>query len=383
MDRRLLVKSGAMGALGMALGRSVMGGKKLPDYMPIVRAKMESGQYVSHYLEQELTEPVLLCNEKGNLNPKAIGWSRVPLVRANLSNHWGRKKKWNFWNWISPDFVFSVTLSDIDYASFCAASFIDFASKENFSAISIKPGGILAMPEEVEKSAGFESGLMKYSFNHLGDHIQVNFQCQNMKGKPASAEFIIHKPKGHETLNIVVPWSSERFQMNSKHNTLPVEGFVKIGEKKYLMNPEECNGVQDFGRGIWPYHSIWNWGVATGRQDGNMIGINLGAKWTTGTGSNENGICFNGRLYKVMEDLTWEYDPGDWMKAWKVRADYSKMIDLTLTPFYQQKTKLSLGIMSTGGVCCFGKWNGAIRMEDKVVKVNDLIGWAEEFAHKW
>lgn len=68
---------------------------------------------------------------------------------------------------------------------------------------------------------------------------------------------------------------------------------------------------------------------------------------------------------------------------WKVRADYSRMIDLTLTPFYEQKTRLSLGLLSTEGVCCFGKWNGIIRFDGKEVKIRGLIGWAEEFSHRW
>jgi len=378
------MKSAVLGVGGMAMGGRLMARRKMaPDYMRIVKERMNSENYVSHYVEPEITEPVLLCLDDGRLNPKAIGWSRIPLVKANLKGHWLRKKRWNFWNWISDDFVFSVTLSDIDYASFCAVSFIDFISKDSVSTISIKPGGYIDMPEEVESSVFFESGLMKYSFDHKGDHIKVDYFCKNASGKPVVADFIIHKPKGHETLNIVVPWSDERFQMNSKHNSLPVEGFVKIGEKKYLMNPENCYGVQDFGRGIWPYRSYWNWGVATGKQDGNIIGVNFGAKWTTGTGINENGICFNGRLYKVMEDLIWEYDPNNWMKPWKVRADYSRMIDLTLTPFYEQKTRLSLGLLSTEGVCCFGKWNGIIRFDGKEVKIRGLIGWAEEFSHRW
>ncbi len=382
MKRREFIEASAMGVAGMAVGGRAMARKIAPDYMPIVKAKMESGNYVSHYLERELTEPVLLCDNRGLLNPAAKGWSRVPLVRANLKDHWPRKKRWNFWNWISPDFSFSITLSDIDFASFCAVSLIDFAAKENPTAISLKRGG-LKLPEEVEKSVSFESGLMKYSFDHQGDHIHVVYSCKNVKGKPLAADFIIQKPKGHETLNIVAPWSNERFQMNSKHNTLPCEGEVVWGGKKYLMKPEECHGVQDFGRGMWPYRSYWNWGVVSGKQGSDMIGVNMGAKWTTGTGSNENGICFNGRLHKVMEDLTWEYDPNDWMKPWHIHADYSKMIDLTLTPFYQQATKLSLGVMSTGGVCCFGRWNGTLKFEDKVVHVRDLVGWAEEFSHRW
>src|SRR5574337_122618 len=98
------------------------------------------------------------------------------------------------------------------------------------------------------------------------------------------------------------------------------------------MHADACHGVQDFGRGIWPYRSWWNWGVSTGVQDGQRIGINMGPKWTTGTGSNENAICLDGRLHKVMEDLQWRYDPRAPERPWHVRSTHSDVVDLTMRP---------------------------------------------------
>jgi hypothetical protein len=149
------------------------------------------------------------------------------------------------------------------------------------------------------------------------------------------------------------------------------------------MNPDECHAVQDFGRGMWPYRSFWNWGVCTGVQGRDRIGVNLGAKWTTGTGANENGICFNGRLYKVMEDLSWSYDPGDWMKPWRVRSEHSDAIDMTLDPIVVHRARLNLGAIQTGGACAFGRWRGVVRFDQNAVEIDGLIGWAEEFAHRW
>ena len=37
-----------------------------------------------------------------------------------------------------------------------------------------------------------------------------------------------------------------------------------------MIRAETCFGVQDWGRGLWPHRSFWNWGVATGRQDGRL-----------------------------------------------------------------------------------------------------------------
>jgi hypothetical protein len=357
--------------------------KRLPDHMPVVNAKMAAGDYRSHYREREITEPVDLCDARGALNPEAVGWSRSPLVRANLSGHRLRKKKWNFWNWISPRFVFTVTLADIDYASFCSVAFTDFETGESVSGISFGRAGRFQMPEQVDRSVSFAGGGLEYSNVDDGGDLEVDFRGKTRSGEVIEADFAVRRPPGHESLNVVVPWSRERFQLNSKHNTLPCEGHVEVGGKRYAMDPEECHAVQDFGRGIWPYRSFWNWAVCTGVQDGELVGVNLGAKWTTGTGANENGICVGGRLYKVMEDVRWDYDPGDWMKPWHLRSEHSDAIDLTLHPVVAKRSRLSLGLVATGGVCCFGRFGGVIRFEGNSIEIESMIGWAEEFAHRW
>jgi hypothetical protein len=344
---------------------------------------MSRGDYAPQYVEREITEPRDLCDGRGRLNPEAIGWSRVPLVRANLKGHWPRKKRWNFWNFISPDFVLTVTLADIDYASFCSVSFSDFETKETDSGIILRPPRAFPMPEHVDRTVTFNGGGFAYSNVNEGEDIRVNFAGKAGTGKEITAEFVIRKPEGHESLNVVVPWTPQRFQLNSKHNTLPCEGNITVGQKRYAMNPEECHAVQDFGRGIWPYRSFWNWGVCSGVQEGDRIGVNFGAKWTTGTGANENGICFNGRLHKIMEDLHWSYDPADWSKPWRVQSEHSDVVDLTLDPILVHKPKLSLGILETGGACAFGRWRGTVRFDGHKVDIHNLIGWTEEFAHRW
>ncbi len=354
----------------------------LPDYLPIVRQRLARGGYSDVYQEPELAAAVDLCDARGQLNPAAVGWSRRPLVRANLLGHWLRKKRWNFWNWIAPDFVLSVTLADIDYAAFCQVMLTDFATKQTFSATALKMPGSITLPEHVERTVGFSSKTIEYANVNDGGDLTVTVRARE-RGTSLAADFVVTKPAGHESLNIVVPWTSSRFQLNSKHNTLPCAGQVSVGAKHYTMHPNECHAVQDFGRGVWPYCSFWNWAVATGMQDGVLVGVNMGGKWTTGTGVNENGLCVGGRLYKVMEDLVWDYDPSDWMRPWRVRAPHSGMIDLMFEPTLARTARLGLGVLRTGGVCCFGRWRGSIKFDGNQLPIRSLIGWAEEFDHRW
>jgi len=361
-----------------------MGRKKLPDYLPILNDKMAKGDYKPYYQEREITEPVMLCDDNGDLNPDAVGWSRKVLTTANMRGHWGRKKRWHFWNVICHDFVISVTLAHLDYMVFCAIMFEDFKDKRSYIAVAPKTGlGRVDMPEDVEGSVEYNSLMVKLSMENLGDSIKVKVSCRDPLLRSLSAEFTIPRPESHDTLNFVTPWAKDRFQMNTKINSLPTEGFVEVFGKKYIMDPEKCHAVMDLGRGIWPYRACWNWGVATGVVDGDLVGVNMGDRWTVGTGASENGIWVNGRLTKVMEDLKWDGDRIDWMKPWHVYSQHSDAIDMTMTPFLEKAHSLNLGFTGTGGAQVFGTWDGVVRPEGREVKIKNLVGWLEEFWFKW
>ena len=357
--------------------------KSLPDHLPILDRPRARRVREPVYMEREIIAPVDLCDASGRLNPGAVGFARQPLVRANLSGHWPRKKRWNFWNWIGPDFVFSVTLADIDLTSFCAFTLTDLRDGAHWAGSSYGRPGRIALPEQVEASVGFARAGIDYANRIDGPDLAVRFRGRARLGTEIAADFAVHRSPGHESLNIVVPWSESRFQCNSKHAALPCEGEIRAGERRYTLDPRSSFAVQDWGRGIWPYRSFWNWGVATGYAGDVLLGVNFGAKWTTGTGSNENGILCDGRLHKIMEDLRWDYDPVEWRKPWRVVAEHSGALDLVLEPWVAHSPRLYLGVLETGGVCAFGRWRGKVRVDGREIAVDGLLGWAEEFAHRW
>ena len=58
-------------------------------------------------------------------------------------------------------------------------------------------------------------------------------------------------------------------------------------------------------------------------------------------------------------------------------------LDLTLEPRFAHRTRTNLGLVSSGGVCSFGRWRGRIEVEGSEIRIDGLPGWAEEFAHRW
>ena len=68
----------------------------------------------------EITAPVELTLPDGRLNPAALGWARSPLIRTGgigPRRFWGRNKRWEYWNIMTPRYIVGLTVSAIDYAA--------------------------------------------------------------------------------------------------------------------------------------------------------------------------------------------------------------------------------------------------------------------------
>jgi hypothetical protein len=127
-------------------------------------------------------------------------------------------------------------------------TFIDFETKRTRTAMAFARPGSLALPEAVERTVRFERRSMQYANVQDASGMRVTFHG-TAGGEPIAADFAVRPPAGQESLNVVVPWTRERFQLNSKHAALPCEGFVDVGGVRWAMEPDTCHAVQDFGRG--------------------------------------------------------------------------------------------------------------------------------------
>ena len=196
----------------------------------------------------------------------------------------------------------------------------------------------------------------------------------------------VANPEGHESLNVVVPWSATRFQFTSKHQArVRRRALARRATSRARSAPTPAWGTLDVGRGRWPYRTTWNWAGGAGTStDAHVVGIQLGSKWTDGTGATENGIIVDGRLLKIGEELSWRYDFDQPMKPWQVRSA-DGALDLTLTPRFDRASKLSIGVLAQGGHQVFGTWSGTVTYDDgpPLTLSDDVIGFAEEIRSRW
>ena len=333
--------------------------------------------------EPEITAPVDLCDDRGRLNPAAVGWTRQPRHRANLRG-WGRTKRWEYWCVQGPECVLALTVSTIDYLALHTVWFMTYPrdghSGAEIDKTAIVPLGSVALPDT---SGG---GPVSVSANGLDIHIDPSRESIRLRARTADlrADVTLTRPPGHESLGVVIPWSDTRFQYTVKENTLPASGTVLAHGQEYRFDPADSFGVLDHGRGRWPYSTTWNWGSGSGTAGGRRVGLQFGGKWTDGTGMTENALCVDGVLHKIGADLTWTYDRSDWLKPWRVADGQDSRIDLRFTPIYERKARTQALVIATEVHQCFGTWSGEVVLDDGTpLTIHDLRGFAEEARMRW
>lgn len=332
--------------------------------------------------EREITEPVFLCDKSGNLNDDSIGWARKPIITSNLSGHFMRKKKWNYWCVFGQEALFSATISHLDYAVVCFVYYLEYETKEFHEETFIIPfGKNLTMPEEVLASVSAMNKNTGIFFIWNNDYMNLKIHSTDFGGKELKADINIHYPKEMDTLNVVVPQSDKQFQFTAKHHCLPAEGSLSIGVKTFTFKAETDYGVLDFGRGIWPRKSKWNWGMASGRQGNDVIGLNFGGKWTDQTGSTENAVIQNGSITKISEDVDFIYNTKDFMQLWSIE---SNQVRLTFEPFFERRAVSNALAVKSEVHQMVGHYYGEITLRnDETLVVDKLLGCIEDHSATW
>jgi hypothetical protein len=340
-------------------------------------------------IETEIKFPVQLCKKNGDLNIDSIGWSRQPLHRCNLSRKWLRKKRWNYWAVYDDEFLVSFTISNLDYAGVIFCYYWDRKSGTFDEATVITPFGMgcrlgqMVDSDAIYESKGGRGGHLQFTRTEEGYHLEVFFPRKNSAPIEASIDIIV--PVYWESLNVVIPFSRSRFQFTEKLFGVTARGTIQAGNIRHAFRENQSFAVLDFGRGVWPYRSKWNWAsmsTRTGKKK-EVVGVNLGAGWTDGTGYTENGILVGGRLYKIPTDMIFEFDIRNPVKPWKIFSKDSRAIELTLTPEYHRHAVSNLGIIASGVHQMLGRFDGIIRVGRNEYAIEGASGWAEDHVARW
>jgi hypothetical protein len=344
-------------------------------------------------MQTEITKPSALLNADGGL--VQVGWARQPLLECNLENarfyaisavQRFRIKRWDYYGVFTPRRFFSATIADLGYAGNIFVYTMDFENRELHEEGLVIPfsKGLDLPRNNTEGDSRFENEKASLTFSVRPDqrHVSVSWPGFN-KGNGLEAEIALSYSADYESMNIVIPIGKKRFYYNRKINCLPASGWVKSGDNTEVLNPKNCMGSLDWGRGAWEYQSYWNWASTSGYlPDGRTVGLNLGCGFGDLSKACENAIIVENRIHKLGE-VNFDYISGEYMKPWKFR-DGEGRLELVFTPFKDRTAKTNLGIIFSEVHQMFGRYNGKIVTDSgETIEIKDLIGFAEEHHARW
>ncbi len=337
--------------------------------------------------EPELTEPVDLCVADGSsLNPAARGWSRRPLHRANLDGCFGENKRWDDWAVLAGDLVVSAVYSNIDHFGLADVYWVDLVTGETGGKGILTSADAIELPEHPGTAPLLvdRDGLdLRMVDDEAGTRLTANWV--EVDGRHGHLDVLVELPAGHESLNVVIPWSDSVFNFTSKHQARPAVGRLKVGERVWSIGGTGAQswGVLDVGRGRWPHEITWNWGGGAGRAGGHVVGLQIGGKWTEGSGFTENALIVDGRLSKLGRELRWDYSWDDPMRPWHI-ADPGGQLDMVLAPRFDKHSEADAGEFGSETHQVFGTWSGRLRTDDGLeLEFEGLQGFAEEARQRW
>ncbi len=344
-------------------------------------------------MQNEITAKDKLLDDKGLLKHK--GFSKWPVLEYNPENvklcplsflNRLRLKEWDYYGVTTPDFYFSVTVSNIGYACLAFVYFIDFDEKTMTEGTILTPFGQGCRLPRTSESGDicFHRKGVSISFDRLEDSRAVKVDWPGFNnGEGISADFVAHQPPEMESIIVATPIGRKRFYYNQKINCMPAEGKIVCGVREFALTPAAALATLDWGRGVWEYSSFWNWASASGfLPDGRTVGLNLGKGFGDLSHATENCFFIDGKMTKLGW-VEWDYDPSDFMKPWSFSSRDGRL-ELVFEPFFDRVAKTNLLVITSSVHQLFGGYSGVLTTDaGEKIQIKELIGWAEEHKARW
>ncbi|MCL4803485.1 MAG: DUF2804 family protein [Anaerolineae bacterium] len=344
-------------------------------------------------MQHELKQTGPLLDKDGRLSQ--VGWSRRPLLDCNLeqarfyrlrSLQRFRIKRWDYYAVFTPRRFFSATIADLGYAANVFVYTLDFATGDLHEEGLVVPlGRGVSLPRNsAEGETVYSGGKASLRFTAAAGERRVRVDWPGFHdGRGIYADIRLAAPPEHESMTIVIPIGARRFYYNTKINCLPAAGHIRYGDDVEELQPGNCLGQLDWGRGVWDYSSYWNWASASGfLPDGRTVGLNLGRGFGDLSRATENAVILDGRVHKL-GDVAFDYASGNYMRPWRFTDDAGRL-DLTFTPFKDRTARTNLGVIFSEVHQMFGRYSGRVVLDNgEALEIRDLIGFAEEHRARW
>ncbi len=338
-----------------------------------------------------------LLDNKGQLAEAGYATSLVrEYRRADIKSSPLRIKEWDYYLIYNDRFAIALTMDDNAYMSMLSASFIDFTVPEE---TTVSPIGAFSMGK-VGLPASSAQGVSHWKLKDKKHPAEFTFtvekglrtlQCkmENFKnGHPFVCDITL-RDEPRDSMVIATPWPKDQkaFYYNQKIIGMRASGTVAADGKLYTLDPQDTFGLLDWGRGVWTYENTWYWGAGQGVIDGKTVGFNIGYGFGDTSAASENMIFADGIAHKL-ESVTFHIPQtadgkDDFMKPWLFSSSDGRF-EMDFVPIIDRAACTDVKVILSDQHQVFGKFTGKMILDDgTVIRVKDLLGFAEKVHNKW
>lgn len=343
-------------------------------------------------MQNEITAAIPLLDAQGNLTQSGYAKRLLPIYdRKAVKGGFARLKEWDYYYFGDAHYGVALTIADNSYMGLDSISLLCFDDSPwqiTKSPMRLFPMGRTNLPETSAFGTTTVVGKGYYLIFKVDGHNRVltahmdNFQ----DGKPIDVEIILDR-EPEESMVICTPFKKKgHFYYNQKINCMRASGSVTFGEIKHVFDPESAFGVLDWGRGVWTYHNTWYWGSASGLADGVDFGFNIGYGFGDTSAASENMLFYAGKAHKLSQvtfHIPQKDGRDDFLSPWRFTSDDGRF-EMAFMPILNRAACTDFKLLKSDQNQVFGRFAGHATLDDgTVIKVSDLMGFAEKVENKW
>ena len=342
-------------------------------------------------MQKEIIQGGKLLNSSGALSEP--GWARSLIKeydRKDIKANPLRIKEWDYYFISDGKKGLALTIDDNGYMGLHSASWLDFEHPDDKtkSVMTFMPLGKTNLPSSsVSGITAFSNKTIQIAFENTSDIRRLYLVYHDFHdGKTLTAEVALSDPPD-ESMVIMTPFKDhpKAFYYNQKINCMKAEGYVRLGEEKYVFG-KDAMGVMDWGRGVWTYANTWYWSSASGMLDGHPFGFNLGYGFGDTSAASENVLFYNGKVHKldgIDFGIPQKDGKDDFMSPWHFTSNDGRF-DAVFTPVLDRAADTNALIIESDQHQVFGHFDGQAVLDDgTVLKFDHFFGFAEKVKNRW
>ncbi len=341
-------------------------------------------------MQKQLTNGPLL-DEDGNLVEAGFSFRMVKEYdRSKIKAGKSRIKEWDYYYIGNNKYGVAFTIDDNSLYGLGSVSILDFEKKTYITESSMKffTNGKIGFPSNSSEGdiTWDYNGYYLHFVNKDKKRVIDVFIAKYHDDCPFEAHFELEEIMD-DSMVIATPFLKKaHFYYNEKKNCMKAKGYYKFKNQTIDFSDSDTRAILDWGRGVWTYKNTWYWSGLSGISDGIEVGFNLGYGFGDTSAASENMLFYDKKAYKLedVEFIIPKDDKGeyDYLKPWKL-VSKDKSIDLDFMPLIDRKDITNFIILKSFQHQVFGIFNGIIKVNDIVVKFDNIVSFAERVTNYW